>query len=982
MDGEPRGRTAHPEVGRPPLIPSILKQDDPAVNSDAGNAATEFNDYLGFMLYADREFCRSLHGRGGLPNCACPMQDVRAFSHASAVPLTGSTDIFPFILSESMNQGHIQPRVRRKAIMARISLMGLMLLNAWGCNWNRPKYEFYEGELEAYQHAATEIEDANLIDHDRFSQAATTPPRTLLTETPPEYWDLHLDECIQIALSNSRVLRDLGGVLRAPDSLRTIQNPAIQETDPRFGVEAALSLFDAQFSTNAFFEKNDRALNNSFLGGGTRLLTQDVIAMNAEISKTSAMGTQFALRQDTDYDANNAPGNFFPSAWTVVAEAEVRQPILQGAGLNFNRIAGPNATPGVYRGVLIARVNNDVTISEFQEGVRNLVSNVENTYWDLVFTYRDLQAKISARDSALNTWRAVHALYVAGKRGGEAEKEAQAREQYFRFEEEVQNALTGPLLEGTRTNNGTSGGTFRGTVGVQAAARRLRLLMGVPINDGRLIRPVDEPPIARVVFDWEEVLLESLARRVELRRQRWMIMRRELELTAARNYLYPQLDAVGRYRWRGFGKDLIDPDRSGPEFDNAFKNLTSGDFQEWTMGVELNLPFGFRQAHAAVRNSQLLLAREQTILRQQERDVVLGLSNAVTDVDRAYTVAQTNFNRRLAAKEQLAALETQFANDKASLDLVLEAQRRVADAEGRFHRALVEYALAIKNVHFEKGSLLDYNEIYLAEGPWPSKAYGDAAKREHWRGPPRKLLNYIMHRPTPVSAGLAPQQLALPHGVEMVPDQKPGQNVEEVPSPDDEVLPPIGPGDDTPQTTPPELLQPVSSTRPWSESMVQAPLAGSSMEHPPLPDNVGSPVQMMGRSAVQRAAIEPPPQVEPPPAAARSAAFTEVPIQRDPQLRAIPVIEEAWYRADESESYPRPAPAPQRTGLDPALLGPPIGLPSGPAAELPGRTPNSMGTMRSGGPVSIGPVSGGPVSAPLRASRRAAGANRVPPPPM
>lgn len=700
-------------------------------------------------------------------------------------------------------------------------LLGMLWLAVWGCNWNKPRYEFYEGEMAAYQHAATEIEAPAVVDNDRFAQAATAPPRTLLTEAPPEYWDLHLDECIQIALANSRVLRDLGGVLRTPESLRTIQGPAIQETDPRFGVEAALSLFDASFSTNTFFEKNDRALNNTFLGGGTRLLTQDVIAMNAEISKTSATGTQFALRQDTDYDANNAPGNFFPSAWTVIVEGEVRQPLMQGAGLNFNRIAGPGATPGVFRGVLVARVNNDITLAEFQEGVRNLVSNVENTYWDLVFAYRDLQAKVAARDAALDTWRAVDALYVAGKRGGEAEKEAQAREQYFRFEEEVQNALTGPLFEGTRTNNGTSGGTFRGTVGVQAAERRLRLLMGVPINDGRLIRPVDEPPMARVVFDWEEVLLESLARRVELRRQRWAIKLRELELSASRNYLYPQLDAVGRYRWRGFGKDLIDPHRGGGEFDNAFKNLTSGDFQEWTLGFEMNLPFGYRQAHAAVRNSQLLLAREQTILREQERDVVLGLSNAVTDVTRAYVVAQTAFNRRLAAKEQLAALETQFANDKASLDLVLEAQRRLADAEARFHRALVEYAIAIKNVHFEKGSLLDYNEVYLAEGPWPNKAYEDAARREHWRGPPRRLLNYIMHRPAPVSAGIEPQQLALPHGVEVVPvGQEPSTEVVPPPLDDDglndglndgglrdEVLPPPT-QDELLLPQPPRTLQP------------------------------------------------------------------------------------------------------------------------------------------------------------------------------
>ena len=109
--------------------------------------------------------------------------------------------------------------------------------------------------------------------------------------------------------------------------------------------------------------------------------------------------------------------------------------------------------------------------------------------------------------------------------------------------------------------------------------------------------------------------------------------------------------------------------------------------------------------------------------------MLLGLSNAIAEVERAWGVAQTNYNRRLAARQQLAAVQTAFETDKADLDMVLEAQRRMSEADTRYFATLAEYALAIKNVHFEKGSLLDHNEVYLAEGPWPGKAYDDAAKR-------------------------------------------------------------------------------------------------------------------------------------------------------------------------------------------------------------------------------------------------------------
>src|SRR5690606_38910960 len=120
----------------------------------------------------------------------------------------------------------------------------------------------------------------------------------------------------------------------------------------------------------------------------------------------------------------------------------------------------------------------------------------------------------------------VNALYELERKGGEAFREAQAREQYFRFQEDVQNSLHGRLIDATRGNNGSSGGTFRGVGGVQVAERRLRVLIGLPVTDGNLLRPAEEPEMAEVIFYWEEVLQEALTRRVEIRRQKWNVKSR------------------------------------------------------------------------------------------------------------------------------------------------------------------------------------------------------------------------------------------------------------------------------------------------------------------------------------------------------------------------------------------------------------------------------------------------------------------------
>jgi len=644
------------------------------------------------------------------------------------------------------------------------SLAGTAVLMISGCLARSETAHVGPHTSVDYTKTVLEIEypDAEPTSHEEAGGSAN--PRSIRDHASMQYRDLSLEEALRLALEHSRVMIDLGGtILRSPETAPTTYDPAAQETDPQFGVEGALSAFDADFITSLFCEKNDRRYNNRFVGN-LGFFDQEYDVFQAEIVKRAVTGSQFGVRQIVDFDHNNNLGNQFRGgAWDVLLEGEVRHPFLRGGGVEFNRIAGTGGQAGIYNGVLIARIRTDISLADFEIGIRNLLSNVENAYWDLYYAYRDLDAKVRARDTALETWRRVQALYRTGRRGGEAEKEAQAREQFFRFESEVQNALVGRALEGTRTDNGSSPGTFRGLPGVYMAERRLRLIIGLPLNDDHLLRPADEPSVAPVSFDWPTVASEAHIARAELRRQRWEVKRREMELIASKNYLLPSLDFVGRYRWRGFGEELLNSQRAGqPQFDNAFMDLTSGKFQEWQMGMEFSLPIGFRQGHAAVRNAQLRLMQTRAVLREQERQVVHDLSTALSEVDRAYAVLQTEINRVMAARQQLDALQAAYDSDKAEFFVVLDAQRRFAEAESRYHQARVEYALALRNVHFEKGSLLAYCGVMLNEGPWPLKAYVDAARREKQRLFPLPT-DHGLSRPTMVSLGpVAPGDGSMP----------------------------------------------------------------------------------------------------------------------------------------------------------------------------------------------------------------------------
>lgn len=538
------------------------------------------------------------------------------------------------------------------------------------------------------------------------------------------YWDLTLDEAIQLALSNASVLRDLGAaILQAPGLASTAYDPSIQATDPQFGSEAALSAFDAEFSTQAFFEQNNRALNNALLGGGTNFFEQDLWRIQSQLRKQTATGTIFSLRHNMEDDLNNAPQNIFGTAgtvdahaWTWITEAEVRQPLLQGRGTQFNRIAGPDAQPGIYDGVVIARVNQDISSADFQLAVRNYLSDVENAYWELVYAYRELDAMKKARDRSLETWQQIKERQAQGIKSDQVGSVDQAAEQYYRYQQEVELALTGRPIDATRGFNGSTGGTFQGVGGVYVAERRLRLIIGIPINDGRLIRPVTEPVPAKLVLDWDELSNKALQQRTELVRQRLRVKRRDLELISSRNFLLPRFDAVGVYRRRGLGDALYDPNVPNPM--DPTQNVGSGR-NEWQLGLELALPIGYRQANSAVRNAELSLARERAILVDMERQIVHDLSNAVSEQELSFQYVQTAYNRRVAAEHQLELLTAEPVSDAGRVDfnILLDSVRRFADAETTYDRAVVGYAVAIKNLHVEVGDLMEYCNVHYSETP-------------------------------------------------------------------------------------------------------------------------------------------------------------------------------------------------------------------------------------------------------------------------
>jgi outer membrane protein TolC len=651
-------------------------------------------------------------------------------------------------------------------------ILALAAMAAAGCQPMQPLFFAEDGDLSHYMDVATALENPD-VDHTPLDEVTQShAPLTLENVDKYERWYISLEEVLQTVLSNSQVMRTVGGrVVRsnyatavneksstslssriiAAGGATTSYDPAIVESaygvstgsdlSGGVGPEAALAAFDARLDGSMIWEKQDRPQNVK-LGDPTvdqiliPTLQQDLGTFGLGLTKTAASGGTMSFFNNTRYDLSNTPSRALPSAYNTDFTAQWNQPLLQGAGAQYNRIAGPHSFNAYQQGfanqidgVVIGRIRHDITLAQFEGQLIELIQEAETAYWDLYYAYRELEANKQGQEYSREVWEKKN-----GDPSASAADKSRARAEYFRFRAEVEASLTN----------------------LMGFENRLRYLMGLAIADGRLLTPKDEPTTAGIEFDWCLVHPEAIARRVEVRKQKWEMKKREMELIAARNHLLPRLDAVGNYRFLGMGDDLIDNNGSGllpqQEGSNAFEALTSGQYQEWQLGLQLSMPLGFRQALTGVRHQQLLLAREKALLDDLELEISHQLGEAYRILDSQHHIIQTTFNRRIAAEEEVKAMRIAEEEGRITLDSLLDAERRKVDSQIAYYRSLTDYNMAIMRVHYRKGSLLEYNNVYLNEGPWPKKAYFDAL-REARRRDGAKFIDYGFTRPGVVSQG-------------------------------------------------------------------------------------------------------------------------------------------------------------------------------------------------------------------------------------
>jgi hypothetical protein len=748
--------------------------------------------------------------------------------------------------------------------LSKLGLAALLLCSSLTGCWERRTGLSYLGEEsnQYYRDFASSIEFPAETQETPEQVVASTKPRTINDRSNDEVWEMPLSEAIVTAIENNRVIRSdatfltRGNALYTnPDRIGSVYDPAIQESGFLFGgrgVEAALAAFDARWDTRMLWGRNATYNNSIFESGalgapvaGTAS-TAETANFDTSLTKAFAYGGQVTLNHNVDYLGSNRQGLLFPSAYRGSVSAEYRQPLLAGAGAEFTRVAGPitqsfGGITGVSQGVLIARINNDITIADLENNVRNLVLDVENLYWDLYLAYVNYDTAAQTRASARKTWHdlLIRKKILNNEPLDEDERLMLLPEELEMFENDIQ--LTQNLQVNQPVDDVIGGekqardAYFASRVAVEralsqiyTAENRLRRLLGLQVNDGRIIRPQDEPLTAEYIPDWYDAIADGLTNRVELRRQKWNIKSLELQLTAAKSLTRPRLDFVTSGRINGLGDDLFGTDRgdgiSNEGLDNLYGNLAGAGTSGWTAGVELSIPVGFRQAHAQVRNYELRLAKAREVLSVQEMEISHEIAASMQELALAHQVMETLYNRRIAAQEFVNHEAEKQKVEKGSTDLLLRAIANRAEADLAYYEALVQYNQALATFQYRKGTLLEYNNVYLAEDHWDPAAYNDALRRAQERGHAiENNLSEAKPEPFALPANPQPIELRLPADDTDLP----------LPLPEEEQLPAVPEEEAVPAPPPADEAK----TRPYDETPVSAEPQRETLSLRPVPDS-------------------------------------------------------------------------------------------------------------------------------------------------
>ncbi len=533
---------------------------------------------------------------------------------------------------------------------------------------------------------------------------------------------ISLRECVAIALeqgaTGNQVPTNFGFKVDVPnqftgravtgaDSIRVFAvDPATQSAE----LERSLSKFDAQWINSMTWQKVDTPTAAQFLSFQN---SRDAASLSTTLAKPLPTGGVAAITFADTYSkfATVSGSGFVNPNYIPQLQFTFEQPILRLFGVEANELSPthpgstvlnlqPSGGTGT-EGILISRIRVDQQKAEFDLRVNYMLANVETAYWNLYAAYYNLYANEEGLRQAFEGFRFISTRVEIGS--DPSQNAYQARAQFERFRRQVYQAR-GQVLE---------------------AERQLRGMLNLRSDDGTRLVPIDKPNEVAYHPDFYEAANEAMAARPELLQARQDLKANQLNLLLQKNLRRPDLRVFGQYDIEGLGTRLdgslfIDPAKTVPG--NALASLANNKFNNWTLGARLTMPIGFRDANAQVREAQLAIARSYYQLRDSELKVLEFLVQQYRRVIETHAEIGPAREERKALQIYLGKVQ-EVINigrwDSAYFQNYLTVQEQLAAAISTEFAAVAAYNQALAQFEFAKGTIQQYNNVSVNEGPLP-----------------------------------------------------------------------------------------------------------------------------------------------------------------------------------------------------------------------------------------------------------------------
>jgi outer membrane protein TolC len=470
---------------------------------------------------------------------------------------------------------------------------------------------------------------------------------------------------------------------RVPLSLRQVihrtvaYNPDVRVAsfDPAIN-EARVIEADARFDPTLFgaLQYQRQTTNNQFVGDPLNPTKLRTVQLQTGLRQVLPTGAQLEMKYQTA--RNDVSGSFFTNPfYQNELTLQLTQPLLQDFGVEVNRAR-----------IAIAQNDQQISRLDFRLKLEENLAKAEEAYWRLSQALREVEIQEQLLAEAQRTARTIEA------RKGEDVHDVQLWQAYAAVRQR----------QATRVQ-------ARGRV--RNLSNQLKQLMGdpdLPVGGAALVVPADAPIETLIRFDTADQVETALANRAELAQQNLRIDSATVITRAAKNNRLPALNVTGSLGLVGLGGD----------WGEASSSQFQADFVNYAIGLSLEMPIGFRGPNAIWQRT--LLQRQQGVAQYQAlvEGVVLEVKQAQLEVETRWEETVSARHLRLASEKSLSALQIKLEQDRKTpelLQLVLDRQERLGEAQRAEIDAIVSYNIAVSVLERAKGTLLRYNNVVLRE---------------------------------------------------------------------------------------------------------------------------------------------------------------------------------------------------------------------------------------------------------------------------